>query len=254
MSPAANSNAQELKHNSLTAGLGLQFAGTRDLIYSPLLYTGTDALFTLGYRHSGDSFFHGIDFFFSSGSYEAATGSQLSAQSGGLTFGYSHALFSPGAGRLKIFLGGTGNISFLMRTYQLIPSIRGTSEEEPTPEIYSSANVILSGFYEPDKINSFSGQIWLPVISYNVRSEYTTHAADRIGVAKDAGFSDVMKSGRTAGPGKYFHVGAALSYERRLSDYFSLKTEYSFLFRHVKEPLKKEMLNNGLNLKISYLF
>ncbi|MGE5496523.1 MAG: hypothetical protein ACM3Q2_00510 [Syntrophothermus sp.] len=248
------SKAQELKHNSLTAGIGLQFTGIRDLVYSPLLYTGTEALLSLGYRRSGDSFYHGIDFFFSSGYYEAETGSQLNAQSVGLEFGYSHIIFSASENQLKLFLGGTGDISFLMRTYQLVPSIRSSTEEKPSPEIYSSANIKLSGIFHPDPKNSFSGQIWFPVISYYVRSEYTTHAADRIEVSRDATFGDVIRAGRAAGPEDYFHIGAAFSYERRLSDYFSLKTECSFFFGHVNEPLKKDMLNNGLNLKIAYLF
>lgn len=250
--------AQETKNHKIGIHFGIGYFATRDNLISPLIYSSYRVPIQLYYKYEGAVHRHNVNLSFSNGEINNSLKNWADDLRVGFSYGYHRFALSFLNNDGKLFIGGIFNSYFSYKSYYFRsydPYLNYYTDTN-TWELISSISLSFLGEYQLNKGDRIALQIILPVIANVVRPSYSILPSDnilRLKDPKEPSFSDIINAGNVVTIDKYFLINFLISYEINISDYFSLRWNYSFKYYRISNPLKTNSVVNEFGVDILLL-
>lgn len=249
---------EKYAQNSLSLQLGWQWNQAQDLVFSPLIYSGSSlSNLTLQYERYQKRGIHQLSLGYNQSDIRAAplitftdfgqsfTRIPSILRQVNLSYGYAHLVKRTDS--FQWYVGGIVETQLHHTTYNF-----GLSDDEG----YLFTNDLqawLMAFLQLDSKNRIRFDLSIPLLTYATRPEYAIVDNEEI-QHNGSSLAFLYQQGEWASLNNYLAMDFGLTLDHRISNTAAIQVGYGLAYYRYEQPLSISILKNQFNLGLSFTF
>jgi hypothetical protein len=243
----SSSFAQPVSQRQIGLGMGWSYVAIKTPTTSPLTYQNSTAPFQIFFNNGGAKNRHFVQVLYQTGTLKNSVGNSITEIRGGVQYSYHRRITALKNG-ITLYGGAVFNGQASIR--------QGTGTNSEDGNSFLALDASFLAIYNKNK-NTFEGQLSSTLLAYTMSPEYSLSpppgASDPL-LKGESPVSQAMKFGKWSGPGSFYQFTLRLSYERSLSNRFSVRGDCRWNFYKFRNDPVFGSVSNQLIASLVYKF